>query len=314
MVARRGKRVRHLYTRFDNIRGCGLQGITIPKWTLRTLFVLGFLFSPPLLSVTPENPPASPVIVATSSPVASEALPGLQVASEGLTREQGDAILQELRSIRELLQKQLLQKQLQQKQKAAAPVRRKPTSARVSVGDNPSLGQVDAPVTMVEFTDYQCPYCKRFHDNTFPRLKEKYIDTGKLRYVTMDLPLRFHQQARPAAHAARCAGEQDKFWQMREILFSNSRALQKEALVSYADELSLDTEAFQICLDDKRHQRGINQNIQVARGAGFTGTPSFIIGKVINGQVSGAVLIGARSLAEFETQIQKLLPKVESDG
>jgi protein-disulfide isomerase len=184
----------------------------------------------------------------------------------------------------------------------------------VSVGDNPTLGRDDAPVTMVEFTDYQCPYCKRFHSNTFPRLKEKYIDTGKLRYVSMDLPLKFHQLARPAAVAARCAGAQDKFWQMRETLFGHSPALQKEALVSYAGDLSLDTEAFRACLDDKRNEIGINQNMQVARGAGFTGTPSFVIGRNVNGQVSGTVVIGARSLAEFEAQIQKLLPGANVDG
>jgi len=304
VLARRDGQILQLDAWSENDRGRVLRGIKKPSWTLPALFTLGLLFSTPLLSVTPENLPASPIAAATSSPLTGATPPDLQVASEGLTREQGDAILRELRSIRELLQKQ----------QTAAPAKRKPTSARVAVGDNPALGEADAPVTMVEFTDYQCPYCKRFHDNTFPKLKEKYIDTGKLRYVTMDLPLRFHQQARPAAVAARCAGEQDKFWQMRETLFSNSRALKNEALVSYASDLSLDTAAFQVCLDDKRHERGINQNIQVARGAGFTGTPSFVIGKNINGQVSGAALIGARSLAEFESQIQKLLPQAGSDG
>jgi protein-disulfide isomerase len=294
VLARRDRRILQLHASFESNRNGVPRGKNYPAWTLPTLFALGLLFSTPLLSVTPENQPASTVLAASTA-----TLSGLQVASEGLTREQGDAILQELRAIRELLQKQ----------QTAAPAQRKPTSARVSVGDNPTLGHDDAPVTMVEFTDYQCPYCKRFHDNTFPRLKQKYIDTGKLRYVSMDLPLRFHQQARPAAHAARCAGEQDRFWQMRETLFSNSRALQKEALVSYAGDLSLDTEAFEACLDDKRHELGINQNIQVARAAGFTGTPSFVIGKNVNGQVSGAVLIGAKSLAEFESQIERLLPK-----
>jgi len=237
------------------------------------------------------------------NPDSSEKKRSLQVAAEGLTREQGDAILQELRSIRELLQKQ---------QKPARP--RKPTSARVSIGDSPALGQDDAPVTMVEFTDYQCPYCKRFHDSTFKKLQEKYIDTGKLRYVSMDLPLSFHQQARPAAHAARCAAEQDSFWQMRTTLFSNPRALGKDALIGYAADLSLDTQAFQACLEDKRHEQGISRDIKIARGAGFTGTPSFVIGKNVGGQVSGAVLIGAKSLAEFENQIERHLPKAQSGG
>ena len=130
----------------------------------------------------------------------------------------------------------------------------------------------------------------------------------------MDLPLHFHQQARPAAHAARCAGEQDKFWQMRETLFNNSRKLGASDLVGYASELSLDTEAFNACMDDKRHERGINRDVQIARGAGFTGTPSFVIAKTTGKQVNGAVLIGARSLAEFENQINRLLPEAGSDG
>jgi protein-disulfide isomerase len=301
-TARRNKRFLQTTTCFTVEQGGVVRKILKPAWVLPALFSVSLLFSSPLLSVTPETLPASSESASTIVPVSAESTNPVQLAAEGLTREQGDAILRELRSIRELLQKQ---------QTAKKP-RKRPTSARVSIGDNHSLGQADAPVTMVEFTDYQCPYCKRFHDNTFPKLREKYIDTGKLRYVSMDLPLQFHQQARPAAHAARCAGEQDKFWQMRKSLFDNSRALGKEALVSYAGDLSLDTEAFQACLDDKRHEGGINQNIQIARGAGFTGTPSFVIGKNVNGQVSGAVLIGAKSLAEFENQIQRLLPKVKA--
>ncbi len=303
-TTRRGKRILHPPTCFEKKRDGVLRKVSGPRWMLLPLVTFVFLFSPPLLSVTPESSSPSLQLATTSNPDSSEQQNGVQVAAEGLTREQGDAILRELRSIRELLQKQ---------QRASAKPR-KPTSARVSIGDSPSLGQTDAPVTMVEFTDYQCPYCKRFHDSTFKKLQEKYIETGKLRYVSMDLPLSFHQQARPAAHAARCAADQDRFWQMRKTLFSNSRALGKDALVGYAGDLSLDTDAFQACLEDKRHERRINRDIKIARGAGFTGTPSFVIGKNVDGQVSGAVLIGAKSLAEFESQIQRLLPKAESGG
>jgi len=280
-----------------------LRKICRSKWTLLPLVATVFLFSPPLLSVTLESSSSDLQLANSPDLDSSQKQKPLQLAAEGLTKEQGDAILQELRSIRELLQKQ---------QKATRP--RKPTNARVSIGNSPSLGQTDAPVTMVEFTDYQCPYCKRFHDSTFKKLQKKYIDTGKMRYVSMDLPLNFHQQARPAAHAARCAADQDKFWQMRSTLFSNSRALGKDALMGYAGDLSLDTETFQACMEDKRHQREINRNVQVARGAGFTGTPSFVIGKNVGGQVSGTVLIGAKPLAEFESQIQRLLPPAASGG
>ena len=305
MFVRRGIDSLHHHARFGRNRDGVLRNLfhtrihrhrAASTYLVRTLVALSLLFSPPLLSESTGVLPATDAVQPLDG-----LLPSIQVAAEGLTKEQGDAILQELKAIRELLQKQ---------QTAQQPkTRSRPTSARVSLTDQPSLGAEDAPVTMVEFTDFQCPYCKRFHDNTFPKLKEKYIDTGKLRYVSMDLPLHFHKQARPAAHAARCAGEQDRFWQMRETLFSNPRALGNEQLLGYAGELELDTDAFKACMDDKRHERGINRDVQIARGAGFTGTPSFVIAKNTGKQLNGPVLIGARSLAEFENQIQRLLPK-----
>ena len=305
-TAWRNQWVLRLNTCFEAKRGGAVRKIARPKWTLLSLLTIVFLFSPPLSSQTTENS-------STSQPAAVEpdvTMPPLQklaqASPEGLTRQQGDAILKELRSIRQLLQ--------QQQANTSTKTRKRPTSAKITLADQPSLGQADAPVTMIEFTDYQCPYCKRFHDNTFPKLREKYINTGKLRYVMMDLPLRFHAQARPAANAAHCAAEQDQFWQMREILFKNSRALGQQALLGYAGDLSLDVAVFSKCLDAKLHDRKIQRDMQIARGAGFTGTPSFVIGRSVNGQIDGVALIGAKPLAEFESQIQRLLPKVETGG
>jgi len=258
-----------------------------------------FLFPSSLLAATSDTSKRLPAIAI--DPALSQQHNTDPATVQGLTRQQGDAILRELRSIRVLLQKQ--------QQTSKKPRRQVPTSATIKLADQFSLGNTDAPVTMVEFTDYQCPYCKRFHDTTFSRLREKYIDTGKLRYVTMDLPLKFHQQARPAANAARCAGEQGSFWQMRKTLFSNPRALGRQALLAYASDLSLDVSAFQVCLDENRHEKAIQTDIQAARRAGFTGTPSFVIGKNVNGQVNGVTLIGSKPLLEFENQIQRLLPK-----
>ena len=87
------------------------------------------------------------------------------------------------------------------------------------------LGREDAPVTIIEFTDLQCPYCARFATQTFPRLKHDYIETGKLRYSSMDFPLPFHDFALPAAIASRCAGEQGRFWDYREALFAAQATL-----------------------------------------------------------------------------------------
>ena len=106
---------------------------------------------------------------------------------------------------------------------------------RTSVADAPSLGRADAPVTLVEFSDFQCPFCGRFFATTLPALKKDYIDTGKLRYVFRDFPLdQLHPNARKAAEAAHCAGEQGKYWEMHDVLFQNQRALAPSQLTEYA--------------------------------------------------------------------------------
>src|SRR5277367_6195365 len=131
---------------------------------------------------------------------------------EGLTRDQADDILKELKAIHQLLERQ---------QTAAAQPQPAPASDKVKMSVTPgwySLGRDDAPVTVVEFADYQCPFCRKFHSETFAEIKKNYIDTGKVRYVSRDLPLDFHPNAAPAAQAARCAGEQHKFWEMHDAI------------------------------------------------------------------------------------------------
>jgi protein-disulfide isomerase len=179
---------------------------------------------------------------ATWGPVAY-AQQGAGDPSAAITRGQADAIVQELKEIRKLLES------IDKKGLAQAPQRPKvPPTAKVSVKDSPVLGSADAPVTVVEFTDYQCTYCLRFIQQTFPKLKEQFIDTGKVRWVVRDMPLGFHKNARKAAQAAHCAGEQDKFWEMRGVLFANAKKLEEENLPSYAQTLGLDMTAFDSCL------------------------------------------------------------------
>jgi protein-disulfide isomerase len=129
---------------------------------------------------------------------------GAKDKEEGITKQQADEILNELRQIRELLEKQT----------GAAPQQagEQITKAKVSTEGAYSIGSKDAPLTMVEFTDFQCPFCERFHTSTFADLKRDYIDTGKLRFVSRDLPLDFHPNAMQAAEAGRCAGEQGQYW------------------------------------------------------------------------------------------------------
>lgn len=219
-----------------------------------------------------------------------------------ITRQQADEILKELRDMRALLEK------IEGKTQSPAPQRGRPTTATLDITKpGPILGAVDAPVTVVEFTDYQCPFCKRFTQNTFPFLKRDYIDTGKVRWLVRDLPLGFHSNARKAAQATYCAAEQDKFWAMRDSLFRNNANLGEDQLKVYAADLKLDTSAFNDCFASERYLADIDNYTSTAAGLRLTGTPSFIVGKTTPGKLTGQVIIGAQAPAVFSAEIQKLL-------
>jgi len=212
-----------------------------------------------------------------------------------------DAILLELKAIRQVLEK------IEKQGGRAAQRSSKPTTAKISIKGKQVMGAKDAPVTVVEFADYQCPFCLRFTKTTFPLLKKKYIDTGKVRWVALNLPLPFHKDARKAAQAAHCAGEQDKFWEMRELLFRNPQKLNTENLPAHAETLSLDMQAFNSCLQSNRHLAAIDQDAKDAKAVRLTGTPSFIIGKTASDEISGQVVIGAQPMNIFEAAIGKAL-------
>ena len=186
-----------------------------------------------------------------------------------------------------------------------------PPTAKVSVKDGQSLGSADAPVTVVEFTDYQCPYCLKFVQETFPKLKEAFIDTGKVHWVIRDMPLGFHQNARKAAQAAHCAGEQGKFWEMRSVLFVNAKQLEAQNLPKYAQVVGLDPAAFDSCLASDRHLAGIDKSIQDAGSVQITGTPTFVVGKAAGEWVDGNRVVGAREYDAFEKSIQEVLGGAE---
>lgn len=213
-----------------------------------------------------------------------------------------DAILQELKAIRQVLE--TIQKQ-GVNQAAQRPPR--PTTASVPVDGKPVLGSDTAPVTVVEFTDYQCPYCLRFTMTTFPTLRKEFIDTGKVRWVALNLPLEFHPNARKAAQAALCAGEQDKFWEMRLELFKHPKQLAEQYLPGYATTLGLDLDDFNDCLASERHLAAIDKDAEDAKSVRLTGTPSFIVGKTATDKITGRVIIGAQSVESFSKAIDKLL-------
>jgi protein-disulfide isomerase len=225
-----------------------------------------------------------------------------EAGAQSLSKEQGDAILQELKQIRLLLQ-QMQRQNIAANDKRAGP----PANVKVSLGDHYTLGQQTAAATLVEFVDYQCPFCRKFHAETFEQLKKNYIDTGKLRYVSRDLPLPFHHNALKAAQAARCGGEQGKFWELRSALISNGDKLSPEAIMDHAKGLSLDMERFKQCIDSKKYLDEIQKDITEANAAGISGTPTFVLGKISDGNIEGVVIAGAQPYSAFEARIAELL-------
>lgn len=231
---------------------------------------------------------------------------------EPITNEQADQILKELQQIRKLLERMERTNASPQPARATPP-RRPARSAvvKVSTDGGYAMGSEDAPVTLVEFTDYQCPFCSRFHQTTFEQLKKAYIDTGKVRFVSRDLPLSFHPQALPAAHAARCAGEQGKYWEMRHELISNFNKLSSEKFEQLAQELGLEVDSFQTCVKAERCGDKIQQDIDEAHSVSITGTPTFVLGKTTTGEFEGFRMVGAQAFRAFEARIKEILAKPE---
>ncbi|SPF54395.1 Thiol:disulfide interchange protein DsbA [Candidatus Sulfopaludibacter sp. SbA4] len=159
--------------------------------------------------------------------------------------------------------------------KAPAPFQ----GADVPLSGDAVLGSKDARVTLVEFVDYQCPFCQLNFKDTLPRLIKEYVDTGKVRYVAHDFPLvTIHSNALNAAAAARCAGEQGKYWEMHDELFANQRALDAQSLPSYARQIGLDAGVFQTCVDNGAEAAKVREDLETGQKIGITGTPGFLLG------------------------------------
>lgn len=220
---------------------------------------------------------------------------------EGMTKEQADSILNELRQIRQLLEKQ--QTQLAPSVGNTPPGR---LQMKVEKGWN-SLGRADAPITIVEFTDYECPYCKRFHRGTFAELKRSYIDTGKVRWVTRDLPLGMHPHALKAAQAVHCAGDQGKYWDLNDALLSNDPAPTDDVIEKLAENLSLDIKSFVGCLGSQKHVSDVQNDSNEAAALQISATPSFVLAKTSQDELDGILFVGIQSYAGFDSAIQQML-------
>ena len=183
---------------------------------------------------------------------------------------------------------------------------------RVSLDDDPVKGNPNAPVTMVEFSDFQCPFCLRFFQQTLPLIEENYIDTGKIKFVYRDFPLdSIHPNARPAHIAAECADEQGKFWEYHDVLFEKqsewnrlSSADLSSQLNQYATSMGLESASFDSCLTSQSMADEVNADFLQAAQYGATGTPTFFIGNEKNGFIK---LVGAQPYAVFQGMIDNQL-------
>lgn len=163
-----------------------------------------------------------------------------------------------------------------------------------ATSDDPALGPTDAPVTIVMFSDYQCPYCKLWHDEVLPLILQEY--GTQVRYIYRDYPLAGHQEALPAARAANCAGDQGAYWPFHDALFSNRAGFGRQAYLQYAQELGLDLQAFQKCLDSTRHEDEVLGDFRDGLRLGVNSTPTFF--------VNGTRVVGAQPFSIFKQLIE----------
>lgn len=159
--------------------------------------------------------------------------------------------------------------------------------------DDPTLGPEDAVITMIEFSDFECPFCRRYYLETFDQIMTTY--EGQIRYVFKNFPLSFHASARPAANAASCAHEQETFWDYRGKLFSMELPLGDDAYLQYAEDLNLDMTAFTKCLDENRYEDRVLDDFNYGADLGVNGTPFFFI--------NGLPLVGAQPFETFKQMI-----------
>jgi len=177
-----------------------------------------------------------------------------------------------------------------------------PTPSTFALDSERTLGSSDAPVTMVEFSDFQCSFCRKFWSGTLPRLKETYIKSGQVRFAYQHFAI-LGKPSVAAAQASECAGEQGRFWPYHDRLFESQGGLafRDANLKRYARELGLDDAAFARCLDSRQHRQKIEDETRLGFQLGARGTPTFFL--------NGRMLVGAQPFEVFRAAIEEALAK-----
>lgn len=174
------------------------------------------------------------------------------------------------------------------------------------------LGDASAPITLVEYTDYHCPFCRRHAKNTLPLLLKQYIETGKIRYGIREFPLEaLHPQAFPLAEAALCAGDQDQYWGMHHHLMQGSAKANLNDVATHVRTLGLDAATFSTCMESNRHARQIRSSLASGSKLGVRGTPYFFMGTIDQSNATqltiASTLRGAQPFLRFKTEIENLI-------
>ncbi len=174
----------------------------------------------------------------------------------------------------------------------------------LKIGHLPVEGDKNAKVTIIEFSDFECPFCGRFYQDTLPQIRKDYVDSGKVKIYFRHFPLDFHPRAKPLAIASECANDQDAFWKMHDKIFENSATVSTatdDTIKQWAGELGLNTGTFNSCFDAKEHEDLVNEDQQAGAAVGVSGTPTFYI--------NGQQLVGAQPYASFKAIIDQELAK-----
>jgi protein-disulfide isomerase len=240
------------------------------------------------------------VVIAITAFVGGYSLGSLDNSDSGISSEELKAALSNIQAI-------------PPPQTAQAPLQpNTPSTIMISLDDDPVKGNPNAPLTIVEFSDFQCPFCSRFYEQTLSQIEENYIDTGKVKFVYRDLPLdNLHPNARPAHIAAECADEQGKFWEYHDVLFEKQSEWNRlpspdlqTTLTQYATDIGLQSTYFETCLNSQDIADEVNNDSLDAARYGATGTPTFFIGTEKDGFVK---LSGAQPFSSFQLAIDSQL-------
>jgi protein-disulfide isomerase len=220
-------------------------------------------------------------------------------------REQQALMQRELTAIKNFLQS------VMQPQQGRGPEAPGVIGAMIPTANEPSMGPASARVTVMEISDYHCPFCKRQAQGMFPQLVAEYVKTGKVQYMFVDYPIaQLHPTAARAHEAANCAGDQGKYWEMHVSLFSQPVAKEDAALFAQAGPLGLDAGAFQACMQSRRHAAAIEASVSRMQQLGISGTPMVVMGLTpAPGQPMKIVkyVYGAQPFAAFKEAIDSLL-------